>query len=809
MQIHELNNFTGTLGAGAYLAVDDGNDTGKLSTQQLLAATEARIDNIIAGPAPSAEEIVDARYGADGVTYPSLGDAIRDQVTDLKDDLTLLSVGNPALGTFVKNSYINKNDGSFASAGSWSRTDYVAVNLFDNITAKSSASSTYNAIYDKSKAFISAFTVDTTDTLIELPSNAYYVAFSNTNAGMASLEVSGALKTSVAVDHLDHNLNNLIQEVGGTTFFYGHIGGFNTINKIGSFSGKSGCTYKISAMLESATTADVYFGALYNNVAVASTRILAGDTSGSLRFEADETGTYEVYMQPMISLNQEIKMSVIDVTGALSGLDNEVINIYGSGFIYPVKPVSGNFVVKVATYSVLTFILRDGSYIDKAILADTEYTLSPNNALVLDALDSTIKIVASHKVKPWHGVLLQTGAYDQTFNRYITGFFAERITASYEDILLHNVNPDYVRDVDNVISEIVNDNPSDFTAIIGTDMHIPTPTPYSVDRPILNVINRVQSRIQADALLNLGDNVNMGKENTNEAYYSSQQATGDIDDHNNAYFVVGNHDYNNISGVDVYRQKKEWIVPDEAIYRMYGKLHENDVVWGSRDKVYYYKDFEEKKIRMIVLNTLDKPNDTVTIDGVEYEKYPWLPNIVSADQVDWFIDEALDFSDKSDKASWSVLVLSHVTPAPNVEWNSASLGDLQNSNPQGAQIIKIAEAFATGTSKALSYTDTLYGGSATLNRNADFTAQGAIPIIGWLSGHCHIDTKTTINGITYVTTVCGYPDASIGQSSSMSGMEMVDGTYSAFGVDVLSLDKTTRKVKLHRIGIGNDREWTY
>ena len=91
MQIHELNNFTGTLGAGAYLAVDDGNDTGKLSTQQLLAATEARIDNIIAGPAPSAEEIVDARYGADGVTYPSLGDAIRDQVTDLKSALNALT----------------------------------------------------------------------------------------------------------------------------------------------------------------------------------------------------------------------------------------------------------------------------------------------------------------------------------------------------------------------------------------------------------------------------------------------------------------------------------------------------------------------------------------------------------------------------------------------------------------------------------------------------------------------------------------------------------------------------------------------
>lgn len=87
MQIHELNNFTGTLGSGAYLAIDDGTDTGKISSQGLLAATEARIDNIIAGPAPSAEEIVDARLGADGVTYPSLGDAIRDQFTDVKSAL--------------------------------------------------------------------------------------------------------------------------------------------------------------------------------------------------------------------------------------------------------------------------------------------------------------------------------------------------------------------------------------------------------------------------------------------------------------------------------------------------------------------------------------------------------------------------------------------------------------------------------------------------------------------------------------------------------------------------------------------------
>lgn len=97
MQIHELNNFTGQLGAGAYVAVDNGSDTGKLSTQGLLAGVEteilnldndlnARIDNIIAGgDAPSEAEIIDARHGANGVDYPSLGDAIRGQIEDSDD----------------------------------------------------------------------------------------------------------------------------------------------------------------------------------------------------------------------------------------------------------------------------------------------------------------------------------------------------------------------------------------------------------------------------------------------------------------------------------------------------------------------------------------------------------------------------------------------------------------------------------------------------------------------------------------------------------------------------------------------------
>lgn len=116
MQIHELDKYTGSLGSEAYLAIDNGTDTGKLSTEDLLSnayesidelgtTLSKRIDNIIAGgTAPSAAEIVDARLGANGTVYPSLGDAIRAQVEELQDDV------NPTANYPLLSGYYHQNN---------------------------------------------------------------------------------------------------------------------------------------------------------------------------------------------------------------------------------------------------------------------------------------------------------------------------------------------------------------------------------------------------------------------------------------------------------------------------------------------------------------------------------------------------------------------------------------------------------------------------------------------------------------------------------------------------------------------------
>ena len=99
MQIHELNNFNGRLDSSAFAVVDNGIDTGKISIPVLLQdlsneveEVNARIDNIITSPAPTEQEIIDARLGQNHVEYASLGDAIREQFSDVYEDLDLLNL---------------------------------------------------------------------------------------------------------------------------------------------------------------------------------------------------------------------------------------------------------------------------------------------------------------------------------------------------------------------------------------------------------------------------------------------------------------------------------------------------------------------------------------------------------------------------------------------------------------------------------------------------------------------------------------------------------------------------------------------
>lgn len=140
MQIHELDNYNGELNSGAYVAVDNGSDTGKVSAVTFLQSVNnaitiletflnGRIDNIIAGgTAPSTAEVTDARYGADGITYVSLGDAIRSQIERLNNCVDMsYPVYDSTDGKFINHA------GNIASVAGFSLSDPIPVKKYDEI----------------------------------------------------------------------------------------------------------------------------------------------------------------------------------------------------------------------------------------------------------------------------------------------------------------------------------------------------------------------------------------------------------------------------------------------------------------------------------------------------------------------------------------------------------------------------------------------------------------------------------------------------------------------------------------------------
>lgn len=102
--------------------------------------------------------------------------------------------------------------------------------------------------------------------------------------------------------------------------------------------------------------------------------------------------------------------------------------------------------------------------------------------------------------------------------------------------------------------------------------------------------------------------------------------------------TVGNHDTGEYST----------LVGAEYLYSAIGKYCEG-AVYGSTEFGYCYRDFADKKLRVICLNTCEGE----TLSGGSAS------DVCSPAQRLWFAQTLYDVGSKSDAANWSVLVLAH------------------------------------------------------------------------------------------------------------------------------------------------------
>lgn len=144
--------------------------------------------------------------------------------------------------------------------------------------------------------------------------------------------------------------------------------------------------------------------------------------------------------------------------------------------------------------------------------------------------------------------------------------------------------------------------------------------------------------------------------------------------------TVGNHDTNSM-WCNKWGDHTTQITPAEQKTRIFDRLkeHNGDKMVTDDDGSYYYIDFPEDGIRVIMLNT---SNDTY--DGTKMCS----TSLVGKKQIEWFKTEALNTQNR-------VIVMSHIPFTTAVEENKLPSG--------GAEIAAAVEEFVSSGGKFIAY----------------------------------------------------------------------------------------------------------
>lgn len=336
-----------------------------------------------------------------------------------------------------------------------------------------------------------------------------------------------------------------------------------------------------------------------------------------------------------------------------------------------------------------------------------------------------------------------------------------------------SVRPDYVTTgADSAVSRVIAaQGKRTFTFAAISDMHYGNGSYTAGVRHACQAMKYIDQRVKLDAVAVLGDYT--------DGYPASElsNAIGDFKDVNAVLNdlrfspnlrLQGNHDYYAGNFPTTHR---------------FIQAYSDDVVWGDKLAGYYYKDFQDYKLRIICVNTEEEGNTYLSVSTAQYN---------------WFVG-ALDLSAKEDAADWQILVLSHRP----LDWYVP-----EDKNYVFAYVLDAYRKGTSGTQGGISY---------------DFTGgKNAATLIGNIHGHIHnlLTDYLHFGNINSgnksgVLRMCT-PEACYGRENQYSGGWEEDTAYpktkdtvsdTSFCVYCIDLDSKTIKAICY--GAGYDRAESY
>lgn len=209
-------------------------------------------------------------------------------------------------------------------------------------------------------------------------------------------------------------------------------------------------------------------------------------------------------------------------------------------------------------------------------------------------------------------------------------------------------------------------------------------------------------------------------------------------------------------------------------------------------------DFPALRLRLIYLDTHDRRSwGSAQVGAGANCDFLNVENI-SAAQLQWLADHALDFSGVDDPSKWSILIFSHAVLGTSGTYTDPG-GTVHPCNTANAATL--LKAYATKKSGSITH-----GGVAV---NYNFTAVTPAGIIGCIHGHEHRYANETVGG-AFLSICC--PNVMNGRervSADGNTYTKTAGTANGTSFCVFSVNRADKKIYVDHYGPGIDREFNY
>lgn len=361
--------------------------------------------------------------------------------------------------------------------------------------------------------------------------------------------------------------------------------------------------------------------------------------------------------------------------------------------------------------------------------------------------------------------------------------------------------PAYVQTEAELVARLVNEHQSGDSIVFPflSDAHCGyyTDTENAAVTLAGQLLNQIGKRTPYDFIVHGGD-FSSGAWNTTKELSFDQiedytELTSEADKGVPSLWCAGNHD-------DSPYQATAGRVTQKELFGLIGRKNRVNGAVCPDGCNYGYLDFENRKLRVICLDTDEKRGwGTVSVGAGETGPDYLNAHNLSGAQLQWLVNTALDFSSKDNAAEWSIVVVSHV--ALNISGtitDAVSGTTYANSTANAATILS---AYRTGGSGSITHNSVTvaYDFSSVENRAA---------VICAVHGHNHMFSNEMVGGILSI----GCPNVMNGrerESADGNTYTKTAGTADGTSFCIITIDRENNVIYADCVGAGYDREFTF